>query len=215
MSASNLKYFLALVVATCVERTAWANEAPGPKNWANLGFPRAAAWNDGSEIMTNEKKKSAEDLLSNLLDSEVDCFGKQCIHADQCCKGSVCVDVDGSKLGTCLPIYGQVEGEPCRQDADCEEGLRCLENANMGVSRTCHGPPRDVKKKQYSDLCLTSSECDVGKGLCCQLQRRHRVAPRKVCYYFFDPKSCIGGVDPNLAKPISFSFNPFFKARLG
>jgi hypothetical protein len=28
--------------------------------------------------------------------------------------------------------------------------------------------------------CAMSSECDIGKGLCCQLQRRHRQAPRKV-----------------------------------
>lgn len=25
-----------------------------------------------------------------------------------------------------------------------------------------------------------SSECDISRGLCCQLQRRHRQAPRKV-----------------------------------
>ncbi len=28
--------------------------------------------------------------------------------------------------------------------------------------------------------CAQSSECDVSKGLCCQLLRRHRQSPRKV-----------------------------------
>lgn len=28
--------------------------------------------------------------------------------------------------------------------------------------------------------CIMSSDCDITKGLCCQVQRRHRQAPRKV-----------------------------------
>lgn len=28
--------------------------------------------------------------------------------------------------------------------------------------------------------CAQSNECDVSKGLCCQLLRRHRQSPRKV-----------------------------------
>lgn len=32
------------------------------------------------------------------------------------------------------------------------------------------------------DDCTMSGECDVSRGLCCQLQRRHRQAARKVKY---------------------------------
>nr|CAD7463716.1 unnamed protein product [Timema tahoe] len=45
-----------------------------------------------------------------------------------------------------------------------------------------------------------SGECDIGKGLCCQLQRRHRQAARKVCSYFKDPLICIGPVATDQVK---------------
>lgn len=166
-------------------------------------------------------------LDSGLVSEEsIDCFGKKCIASDQCCRGSVCVDVDGTKLGTCLPIYGQREGEQCQQDSDCEQGLRCLEPGISAGRRVCK--LREMRKKQFNDECQSSDECDTSKGLCCQLQRRHRMAPRKVCYYFADPKACIGTVSASSAvgeffrpsgyrpyKSMSYFHNPLFKARMG
>lgn len=72
---------------------------------------------------------------------------------------------------------------------------------------------------KLDDECMTSSECDASHGLCCQLIKRHRMAPRKLCYYFSDPKSCIGSVDVTFAKPSPVSSasysNRLFKARIG
>nr|CAD7205874.1 unnamed protein product [Timema douglasi] len=48
--------------------------------------------------------------------------------------------------------------------------------------------------------CTMSGECDIGKGLCCQLQRRHRQAARKACSYFKDPLICIGPVATDQVK---------------
>ncbi|EEC10780.1 hypothetical protein IscW_ISCW007822 [Ixodes scapularis] len=133
-------------------------------------------------------------------------------------------------VGTCLPVYGQREGEQCQQDSDCERGLACLlPRAPAGTRRSCQLRTRELRKKQFSDECQSSDECDVSRGLCCQLQRRHRMAPRKLCFYFADPKSCIGTVPPAAAaamndfyrpsyrpyKSMSFFHNPLFKARMG
>ena len=81
-------------------------------------------------------------------------------------------------VGSCLFAYGRRVGELCRRDSDCESGLVCAE-AEPGVStRVCRPPVH--QDKQYSEPCNMSSECDISRGLCCQLQRRHRQAPRKV-----------------------------------
>ncbi|XP_018325057.1 ITG-like peptide [Agrilus planipennis] len=119
------------------------------------------------------------------------CYGRRCTSNEHCCPGSVCVDVDGV-IGTCLFAYGHRAGELCRRDSDCESGLVCAEEENQGSARVCRPPVR--QDKQYSEPCNMSSECDITRGLCCQLQRRHRQAPRKVCSYFKDPLVCIGPV---------------------
>lgn len=76
--------------------------------------------------------------------------------------------------------YGRRVGELCRRDSDCESGLVCAE-AEQGVfTRVCKPPVQ--QEKQYAESCNMSSECDISRGLCCQLQRRHRQAPRKVSY---------------------------------
>lgn len=80
----------------------------------------------------------------------------------------------------------------------------------------------------YTDEeCNVSGECDISRGLCCQLQRRHRQTPRKVffmryfhtqkdhhpptnllsssrqvCSYFKDPLVCIGPVATDQIKSI-------------
>ncbi|XP_075750098.1 space blanket isoform X1 [Rhipicephalus microplus] len=174
-----------------------------------------------------QKKGGGGEVLLDTGFSEEDelaCFGRKCVANDQCCRGSVCVDVDGSKAGTCLPVYGQREGETCQQEADCERGLSCLQS--RGARRVCQQRNREMRKKQFNDECQSSDECDASRGLCCQMQRRHRMAPRKVCYYFTDPKSCIGSVaaapimdfySPSYRpyKSMSFFHNPLFKARMG
>lgn len=83
-----------------------------------------------------------------------------------------------SVVGTCLFAYGRRVGELCRRDTDCESGLVCAEAEPGTMTRVCRPPVH--QEKQYSELCNMSNECDISRGLCCQLQRRHRQAPRKV-----------------------------------
>lgn len=40
--------------------------------------------------------------------------------------------------------------------------------------------PPSIGHKQYNDDCSSSSECDITRGLCCIMQRRHRQKARKV-----------------------------------
>ncbi|KAL3286394.1 hypothetical protein HHI36_000903 [Cryptolaemus montrouzieri] len=81
-------------------------------------------------------------------------------------------------VGSCLFAYGRRVGELCRRDTDCESGLVCAEAEPGTLTRVCRPPVH--QNKQYSEVCNMSSECDISRGLCCQLQRRHRQAPRKV-----------------------------------
>lgn len=43
--------------------------------------------------------------------------------------------------------------------------------------------PPSAGRKQYNEDCNTSSECDVTRGLCCIMQRRHRQKARKVTIF--------------------------------
>ncbi|XP_054164843.1 ITG-like peptide [Oppia nitens] len=194
----------------------------------------------------NNRKPDDQELEALLAESQDKCTGRRCVQSDQCCPGSVCVDVDGI-VGTCLPIYGVSEGDSCQTDDDCEPGLNCrVSDVNYAQNpsalyqvrgrRVCQSAAgvgggagagnggREMMKKQYNNECQTSSECDSGRGLCCQLIKRHRMAPRKLCYYFSDPQSCVGPVDITYAKPIAIHHggpgnsspnNVFFKARIG
>ncbi|XP_067630342.1 uncharacterized protein spab [Eurosta solidaginis] len=54
-------------------------------------------------------------------------------------------------------------------------------------------PNMPLNVKQFDEDCISSSDCNVAKGLCCQFQRtHHRIHPRKLCAYFRDPFMCIG-----------------------
>ncbi|KAJ4439861.1 hypothetical protein ANN_07989 [Periplaneta americana] len=125
-----------------------------------------------------KNRLSPAEVFQELQEDEEPCYGKKCTANEHCCPGSVCVDVDGI-VGSCLFAYGLKQGELCRRDNDCETGLLCTETGGEG--RTCQPPSSN--KKQYSEDCTMSSECDIGKGLCCQLQRRHRQAARKYRVY--------------------------------
>uniref|UniRef100_U5EU83 Putative prohormone-3 n=1 Tax=Corethrella appendiculata TaxID=1370023 RepID=U5EU83_9DIPT len=131
-------------------------------------------------------------------DADDDCMGRFCSSNEYCCPGSVCVYVDGDH-GNCLFMYGRKMGELCRRDADCESGLVCDTTSVTGAS-VCRPPM--VIAKQYAEECITSSDCDITRGLCCQLQRRHRQTPRKVCLYFKDPLLCIGTVAADQVKHV-------------
>ncbi|KAH9369100.1 hypothetical protein HPB48_016743 [Haemaphysalis longicornis] len=52
-----------------------------------------------STLQADDKKSGGEVLLDTGLseEDELTCFGRKCLASDQCCRGSVCVDVDGSK----------------------------------------------------------------------------------------------------------------------
>ncbi|KAJ8978183.1 hypothetical protein NQ317_007986 [Molorchus minor] len=130
-----------------------------------------------------EVRNDGEDGIEEYIsedDEERPCYGRRCTANEQCCIGSVCVDVDGV-VGSCLFAYGRRVGEICLTDNDCESGLLCVE-ADKGISRVCRLPVH--QDKQYSELCNMSNECDISRGLCCQLQRRHRQAPRKVSFNY-------------------------------
>ncbi|XP_076260666.1 space blanket [Rhynchophorus ferrugineus] len=138
--------------------------------------------------------RDGEDNFLEEYGNEVDmepCYGRKCTANEHCCPGSICIDADGV-IGSCVYFYGRRVGELCRRDSDCESGLVCAESDSGPNARICRPPVH--QDKQYSEPCHMSSECDISRGLCCQLQRRHRQAPRKVCSYFKDPLVCIGPV---------------------
>ncbi|EFN68524.1 Prohormone-3 [Camponotus floridanus] len=114
--------------------------------------------------------------------TEEPCYERKCMYNDHCCPGSICMNFNGV-TGTCVSDFGMTQGELCRRDSDCETGLMCAEMSGH-------------------EECAMSSECDISRGLCCQLQRRHRQAPRKVCSYFKDPLVCIGPVATDQIKSV-------------
>ncbi|KAF0290866.1 ITG-like peptide [Amphibalanus amphitrite] len=70
-------------------------------------------------------------------------------------------------------------------------GRRCFSNEQCCDSYLCV----EVEDEDTADEdCKMTTECDVTRGLCCQLLRRHRQSPRKACLYFSDPLMCIGHV---------------------
>ncbi|XP_017886827.1 prohormone-3 [Ceratina calcarata] len=129
---------------------------------------------------------------------DVPCEERRCTANEHCCPGSICYDVDGV-LGHCIFDLGQKQGELCRNDNDCETGLMCAEVPGS-ETRSCQPPI--TSNKLYNEECNMSGECDISRGLCCQLQRRHRQTPRKVCSYFKDPLVCIGPVATDQIKSV-------------
>ncbi|XP_023248654.1 prohormone-3 isoform X2 [Copidosoma floridanum] len=145
----------------------------------------------------------AGSLSENNLDEGADepCYERRCTTNEDCCSMSVCINFEDGEWpeGRCMFVYGLKQGELCRRDSDCETGLVCAELAGTD-SLSCQPPV--TSNKQYSEQCSMSSECDIGRGLCCQLQRRHRQIPRKMCSYFKDPLVCIGPVATDQVKKI-------------
>ncbi|KAJ8924313.1 hypothetical protein NQ315_007106 [Exocentrus adspersus] len=157
-----------------------------PEMLQNMGY----GGHGGGFISREGDEGILEEYVSENADDEL-CYGRRCTANEHCCPGSVCVDVDGV-MGSCLTAYGRRLGELCRRDSDCESGLVCADAEGSLSAKVCQPPAH--QSKQYSEPCHMSSECDISRGLCCQLQRRHRQAPRKMCSYFKDPLVCIGPV---------------------
>lgn len=152
-----------------------------PEMLANLGYG-----NHGGGGYHSFLQNDIEDEPTPDVDP---CYHKRCASNEDCCPASVCFIPQGD-YGYCVFVYGRKLGELCRRDADCEAGLTCDTGPNG--NRFCQAPMSVAK--QYAEECSSSGECDITRGLCCQLQRRHRQAPRKVCSYFKDPLTCIGTV---------------------
>ncbi|XP_015604631.1 prohormone-3 [Cephus cinctus] len=171
-----------------------------PEMLSNLGYGSHGGYLSRSPYLQRQLSGGYESAYGKAAEEETEepCYGRRCVINEHCCPGSVCVNVDGV-VGTCIFPYGLKQGELCRRDNDCETGLMCADVAG-GESRSCQPPV--TSNKQYSEECTMSGECDIGRGLCCQLQRRHRQVPRKVCSYFKDPLVCIGPVATDQIKSI-------------
>jgi hypothetical protein len=160
-----------------------------PELLSNLGYGGFSSYKL-QPLISKLEKGELEEVMNeqSAAESQLEsCYGKKCTANEHCCSAHACVDVDGV-LGTCLPTFGAKQGEMCERDGDCESGLIC----SGSDIKTCV-PVADAKK-QYGEDCIMSSDCDITKGLCCQVQRRHRQAPRKACSYFKDPLICVGPV---------------------
>ncbi|XP_076028589.1 space blanket [Oratosquilla oratoria] len=144
-------------------------------------------YGDSGRLYPSERLMSPnEQLMEALFEREVEeqCEGRRCTSNEHCCLNSICVDFNGVS-GTCMTSLGQEEGAICASDPDCAAGLIC----DLGI---CAAPR--MGNKLYNEPCSISSECNVERGLCCQLVRRHRQAPKQMCVYFKDPRTCIGHV---------------------
>lgn len=170
-----------------------------PEMLANMGYGSHGGAYRPQAFLQNEILD--EEQQNQRIEAEDVCYGRPCYSNENCCPGLVCVNVDGvspiSVVGHCMFSLGRKYGEMCQRDSDCESGLVCDISTLSGAS-VCRPPI--VLAKQYAEDCITSSDCDITRGLCCQVQRRHRQVPRKVCSYFKDPLLCIGTVAADQVK---------------
>jgi len=131
-----------------------------------------------------------QELLRAEVEDDDPCHQRKCTSNEHCCEGHVCVDTQNSVTGSCLPVFGKKEGEMCYRDTDCETGFLCMESYNGRME--CQPPAPGAGK--FGEDCRESSECNIHAGLCCRLQRRQKMQPKKLCTYFTDPEVCIGPV---------------------
>ncbi|KAG7189231.1 hypothetical protein KM043_008791 [Ampulex compressa] len=172
-----------------------------PEMLSNLGYGGHSEYLSKSGLLQRPISGGYGSAYGESLEeaADVPCYGRTCSNTEHCCPGYFCIDIDGVK-GSCLYLgIGLKQGELCRRDNDCETGLMCAEVAG-GETRSCQPPVSS--NKLYNEECNVSGECDIGRGLCCQLQRRHRQTPRKVCSYFKDPLVCIGPVATDQIKSV-------------
>ncbi|XP_058796114.1 prohormone-3 [Phymastichus coffea] len=169
-----------------------------PEMLSNMGYGSHGGYPGRSSALVQHENGFAGNGLEDGI--EEPCYERHCSTNEDCCSGSVCMSSEGEwSTGRCMFVYGLKQGELCRRDNDCEMGLICAEVAGSD-SLSCQPPV--TSNKQYSELCTMSGECDISRGLCCQIQRRHRQTPRKMCSYFKDPLVCIGPVAADQVKQI-------------
>lgn len=196
-----LSWVLALLLCCCATTClGWGRVVNrfSPEVLANFGYsggnrnyyspnmmPQTSALRDEAALI--------EELLEEDEETKAHCRGRRCFSNEQCCDSYLCVEVedeDTAGSGTCMPKYMRHEGDSCSAAGDCGSTLSCVLQAD-GQKR-CQ--KQVVGNKAYYEDCKMTTECDVTKGLCCQLLRRHRQTPRKACLYFSDPLMCIGHV---------------------
>lgn len=167
---------------------------------SNLGFGGGGRWGMNFAQHTNPRGPApggADEVLENIMngiEKDDECEGERCTANEHCCEDSVCVETNGV-YGMCMKKYGKI-GKSCSADGDCEAGLTCSGALSFNPG-TCQSAKSG--KLQYNDECHMSNECDATQGLCCQVQRRHRQKPKKVCLYFKDPLMCVGNVENEAA----------------
>ncbi|XP_076241549.1 space blanket [Calliopsis andreniformis] len=190
---------IALMSTVKFEVEAWGGlfNRFSPEMLSNLGY---GGHSDYMSKYQRPLSNGYESSYGNSLEevAEIPCEDRPCTANEHCCPGSICVNVDGG-IGHCVFVLGQKQGELCRRDNDCETGLMCAEIPGS-ETRSCQPPM--TSNKLYNEECNISGECDISRGLCCQLQRRHRQTPRKVCSYFKDPLVCIGPVATDQIKSV-------------
>jgi len=124
-----------------------------------------------------------------LLSDNDPCYEKKCTANENCCDGTVCIDMEQS-VGTCMPLYGRKVGELCYRTSDCETGYVCGEGAEGQMMCMEHVAGDGA----FGEECVESKDCNIAQGLCCRLQRRQRTQPTKLCTYFTSSDVCIGPV---------------------
>ncbi|XP_024874228.1 ITG-like peptide isoform X1 [Temnothorax curvispinosus] len=169
-----------------------------PEMLSNLGYGGHGGYMNRPGLLQSFQEGYGGAYGEGIETTEEPCYERKCAYNDHCCPGSICVNIDGV-VGTCIYDFGMKQGELCRRDGDCETGLMCTEMAGR-ETKSCQPPT--TSSKLYNEECTMSNECDISRGLCCQLQRRHRQTPRKVCSYFKDPLVCIGPVATDQIKSV-------------
>ncbi|KAG7312845.1 hypothetical protein JYU34_001227 [Plutella xylostella] len=186
-----------LVLATCL---AGAHSWGGLFNrfssdmLTNLGYGRGPyrhyAYGQEPEEVYAEALEGTGNRLDDVIEEAAQCYSSPCVINGDCCNGFVCLNTEDG--GRCLPAFaGRKLGEICNRENQCDAGLVC-EEVVPGEMHVCRPPTSG--HKQYNDECAVSSECDITRGLCCIMQRRHRQKARKTCGYFKEPLVCIGPV---------------------
>jgi len=133
--------------------------------------------------------RTLEKLPVEEIPEEDPCYEKKCTSNENCCDGTVCIDMEQS-VGTCMPLYGRKIGELCWRTSDCETGFVCGEGPEGQMMCMEHMPGQG----KFGDDCNESQDCNIHMGLCCRLQRRQKMQPKKLCTYFTSPDVCIGPV---------------------
>lgn len=149
--------------------------------WGSLGGYRSAF----PQRVSSPRERLLQELLAEEEQEMEQCSNRACSANEHCCSDYICMANSARTSGTCMAVSSQRSGDECSSDSDCEDGMNC----DLGVCSETQGD------KSYGEDCTSSSECDGTRGLCCQLIRRHRQAPKKMCSYYKDAMSCMGRVN--------------------